>query len=291
MTSVQKALQLIRYYPRVCMDNLRDLPRSLPPRYSGLKRKKLGLGHRGCSQFQAWPPLGTVGQKTPFYLSTPKEPYNADIMSRRQLARISLLELQRLIDLNRIDPNEPIDLTTFCNTKLYHLDVEHERHYGFHLTEEGADQFATAINIEVQYASELVIAAVERAGGVITTRFYDLFSVWAKSDPLVFFKQAIPIPKAKLPPHDAVPYYANPESRGYLADQSQVEECRIWLAQKYGYPVVNIKSMPDRVQSLMKMRKDKRQIFFGLTPGCLVSLADKAVLKPRMEEMNAYHQS
>lgn len=38
---------------------------------------------------------------------------------------------------------------------------------------QGADIFAAKINIEVQMAPELVIAAVERNGGVITTAFYD----------------------------------------------------------------------------------------------------------------------
>lgn len=58
----------------------------------------------------------------------------------------------------------------------------------------------TPVNIEVQYASELVIAAVERVGGVITTRYYDLLSVFAKSDPYAFFERGLPIPRGKKPP-------------------------------------------------------------------------------------------
>lgn len=38
---------------------------------------------------------------------------------------------------------------------------------------QGADTFAAKINIEVQWVSELAIAAVEKNGGVITTAFYD----------------------------------------------------------------------------------------------------------------------
>ncbi|KAG5451632.1 YmL15 [Clonorchis sinensis] len=283
MSSVDRALRLLRNYPRVCLFNVTDLPRSRPPLYRGLNRKKKGLSHRGMSQFQAWPPLGQVGQKMPFYLSVPKEPYNTDVASRRSLARISLLELQRMIDLDRIDPREPIDLTTICNTNLYKLDVEHERHYGFQLTDEGCDIFVTPVNIEVQYASEPVIAAVERAGGVITTRFYDLFSVWAKCDPASFFRRGIPIPRAKLPPPDAVPYYANAENRGYLADPEELAAARLWLAQKYGYSLTDCASQSEDMRTLMSLRKDPRQIFLGLNPGDLVSLANEVVLKPRLE--------
>lgn len=40
-------------------------------------------------------------------------------------------------------------------------------------SQQGADTFKAKINIEVQMASELAIAAIERNGGVITTAFYD----------------------------------------------------------------------------------------------------------------------
>lgn len=42
---------------------------------------------------------------------------------------------------------------------------------------QGADFFAAKINIEVQRATEGAIAAIERAGGVITTSFYDPISL------------------------------------------------------------------------------------------------------------------
>ncbi len=62
------------------------------------------------------------------------------------------------------------------------------------------DAFVAPVNIEVQYASEAVIAAIERAGGVITTRYYDLLSVLAKSNPYKFFEMGLPIPRGRKPP-------------------------------------------------------------------------------------------
>ena len=54
--------------------------------------------------------------------------------------------------------------------------------------------------MEVQYASESAIAAVEKAGGSILTRYYDLYSVDIKRDPEKFFLSGLPLPKCKIPP-------------------------------------------------------------------------------------------
>lgn len=54
---------------------------------------------------------------------------------RREYPPLSLLQLQRMIDLGRIDADEPIDLTTLCNTNLYHIEL-HKRHFGVNLTDE-----------------------------------------------------------------------------------------------------------------------------------------------------------
>ena len=96
--------------------------------------------------------------------------------------------MQLLIDTNAIDPSEPIDLGTLCRTNQYEIDP-HDNHYGVHLTEEGIDLFKAKVNIEVQYASQHVIAAVERNGGIIRTAFYDIFSVACLSNPESFFKK------------------------------------------------------------------------------------------------------
>ena len=47
------------------------------------------------------------------------------------------------------------------------------------------------MNIEVQWASEQTIAAVERLGGVITTAYYDIISVTALCDAEKWFKSKL----------------------------------------------------------------------------------------------------
>ena len=107
---------------------------------------------------------------------------------KREYPPISLSSLQTLIDTGRLDQSKPIDLAAICNTKLFTL-IPDQNHYGFQLTDEGLDSFSAKVNIEVQWASEQVIAAVERNGGVITTGFYDIKSLWALKDPFKFFSK------------------------------------------------------------------------------------------------------
>ena len=48
------------------------------------------------------------------------------------------------------------------------------------------EEFKTKVNIEVQWASEPVIAAIEKNGGVITTAFFDLNSLQCLVNPEKF---------------------------------------------------------------------------------------------------------
>lgn len=154
---------------------------------------------------------------------------------------------------------------------------------------QGLDCFAAKVNIEVQFASEAVIAAVERNGGTILTRFYDLLAVRAKMDPEAFFLEGVPIPRCRTPPFDAVDYYRRAENRGYLADLEEIGRHRAVLAQKYGYELPNLAA--DAQSDMLLKRKHLRQIFYDLEPGWVINLRDKTVLKPTDPEILAYYQA
>jgi large subunit ribosomal protein L15 len=124
---------------------------------------------------------------------------------------------------------------------------------------------------------------------MITTRFYSLECVEAVSNPVAFFAKGIPIPRCPLPPVDAFEYYTNPDFRGYLADPEKLKESRFKLAQKYGYEVPNYDNDADK--DLFKMQKDPRQIYFGLSPGWIVCMKDKCIIKPKEKEYEEYYQS
>lgn len=135
-------------------------------------------------------------------------------------------ELQKLFDTDRIDPSKPIDLTQICNTGIYNIKPD-SRQYGFQLKDEGIEYFNAKINIEVQHASELVIATIERLGGVIRTAYFDTQALWAMKNTRRFFGKGVPIPRRMLPPQDAVAYYTDPKNRGYLADPEEISKERL----------------------------------------------------------------
>lgn len=297
MASVEKALQLLRSLPRVALHNIKDNPDQIRLRQKmhalprGKDAKfKLGADHKGAAQRMARPRLG-FGVSTPGYLRIPKEYYYDGHHTARQYLPVSLFQIQRLIDLGRLNPNEPIDLSSICNTKAIVLSPE-KRHYGIQLTDEGAEIFKARINLEVQWiTSEITLAAIERQGGVVTTKYYDQLSLFAMRDPAKFFSSGKPIPKNGTPPLNALEYYTSAANRGYLADPDQVRVERLKLAQKFGYELPEADLRDQKLISLLSARKDPRQLWFGLEPGWVVNLQDKTVLKPTDKEWVEYYNN
>lgn len=157
------------------------------------------------------------------------------------------------------------------------------------MTDEGADIFNAKINIEVQWASEQVIAAIEKSGGVITTAYYDPHSLFLLNNPIKFFESGQSIPRRMIPPPDCIEYYTSAESRGYLADPEKISQERLKLAQKYGYELQNLEA--DANYKMLCERKDPRQIFYGLEPGWVINLNDECILKPKDEELLSFYAS
>lgn len=289
--SLEKAFDVLRYLPRVSIVNVCENPGAYHKKKMGRGQHggdTHGYGTKGSKARMRHFPLGYEGDRVPFYRRVPKELYYKGHELRRQYPPLSLFSLQQMIDKGYIDPSQPIDLTTICNTKLYRISPN-ERHFGVHLTDEGIDLFKAKVNIEVQYAKESVIAAVERCGGVITTAYYDVASLFAAMDPEAFFKKSVPIPKRKLPPEDALEYYTDPRFRGYLADPEKMADDRLVLAQKYGYILPDLSSDPDI--KMLSIRKDPRQIYHGLQPGWVVNMKDKEILRPKEEWLTNYYAS
>lgn len=48
---------------------------------------------------------------------------------------------------------------------------------------QGADVFNADICLEVQWVDELAVAAIERAGSIVTSRYYDLRALTVMADP------------------------------------------------------------------------------------------------------------
>lgn len=285
------ALSMLRTLPRVSLGNIRDNPGSKKPSSRGRGQHggiKHGAGNKGSGQRQNFMRLGYETGNTPFYLRFSREPYYKGHHLRREYPPLSLSELQEYIDTRRLDSSKPIDLVSLINTGLYNFKIEW-KHAGVHLTDEGADNFKAKVNIEVQWASELVIAAIERNGGTIITAYYDPHCLFALSDVDKFFTTGEPIPRRLMPPTDCLEYYMSAPTRGYLANPEEVSKERLVLSQKYGYELPKIEDDPD--YEMLIQRKDPRQLFYGLEPGWVISLEDKAILKPKAEYLKEFYTS
>lgn len=195
---------------------------------------------------------------------------------RRQYPPITLNQLQTMIDTNRLNINKPIDVAMICNSGLFDFFPD-QKQFGFQLTDEGANIFKSKVNIEVQNASELVIATIEKNGGTIRTSYYDPHSLQALRNPRKWFEKGTPIPNRQMPPQDAIDYYTDPKNRGYLADPEAISRERLVLAQKYGYELPKIEADPD--YEMLCESKDPRQIFFGLQPNWVINLKEKTIIK------------
>jgi len=281
----EKAYSLLREAPRLTKNNVKGLP-EVPGIYS-IPKKERGFYDKGwggsARQKLYMAPLGYEAGNTPIQRRTTFErSYNYGLRHQRQFPPISLAKLQLMIDTERLDISQPIDMAALCGTKVAKIDPT-MNHFGFHLTSEGMDEFYSKVNIEVQWADEQSIAAVEKAGGTIRTAYFDLNSVIALIDPLKFFKTGAPIPRRLAPPNKLMEYYISAENRGYLADPIAIDDQKLSLAQKYGY------DLPQSDENLPV--KDPRQIFFGLQPGWVINLADQLIYKPTDPELEAVYQS
>lgn len=271
---------VISQLPRIKLTNLRpDVEK---------KTKKKSLLERGHMRPRPniKPRIGFAFGKVPFQKKIPKYGYNRDSHLKRQYFPFTLWQLQHMIDLGRINPEEPIDLNAIANSRVFGMLPSDSTYYGVYLLSQGANCFKARVNIEVQIADDLAIAAVEKSGGVLTTAFYDRVSFEDLVDPVGFFMKGNPIRKRLLPPEELITYYTDPKKRGYLSDPALVQEERVRFAMQYGYDLPNIKK--DKNYEMLCEKKDPRQIFFGLSPGWLVNLHEKTVIKPAEAYLQEY---
>lgn len=90
-----------------------------------------------------------------------------------ELSPVNLNKIQYWINAGRLDPSRPITLKQLASSRCIHG----VRRDGVKLLARGSDELTTPIHIIVSRASASAIAAVEKVGGTVTTRFYTPFAV------------------------------------------------------------------------------------------------------------------
>jgi len=272
--SESRYFEFLKRLPRITLDNITHNP--------GAKKRKASRRGQHAKRSRA-PPKSRpcYNMNDPFRLRMPRYGYYRDEHLKRQYFPLTLWTVQRMIDLGRIDPMQPIDITTLANSRTINFEGCDLNYCGVFLLEQGANIFDAQVNIEVQIASELAIAAVEKRGGVLTTSFLDQKSFQALTNPVRYFLRGEPIHKRPLPVQALVPYYTDPKVRGYLSNPAEIEQEKHKLAHKYGYELPDITD--DENSEMLMMKKDPRQVFYGLSPGWIVNLADRNIIKPQNE--------
>lgn len=84
-----------------------------------------------------------------------------------EMSPINLDRIQSWISQGRLDPSQPITLKELNESCCLHGVKD-----GVKLLARGKDELTTPINVVVSRASAEAIAAVEKAGGTVTTRYY-----------------------------------------------------------------------------------------------------------------------
>lgn len=133
------------------------------------------------------------------------------------MSHVNLETLQKWIDDGRLDPKAPITLKELLDSRAVHGIKD-----GVKLLGRGAESFTHPITIEVSRASASAIAAIEAAGGKITTRYFTKDGIRRLTKPHLYMDEDGEIPEYKLADASSrwdLEYYRDPAHRGYLSDQ------------------------------------------------------------------------
>lgn len=221
---IKKNLTALRQYPRVALNNIRDLPEAFKAQHrkgrgrgSG-RGKTSGRGHKGQGQRNTKPRLGFEGGQTPLYLRVPKHGFkNIYKMHYRPL---NLNRLQFFIDSGRLNPNAPITMYHLWRSGVTGGRIKD----GVVLLGGGTTWFQAKVDIEVSKASKTAIKAIERQGGKITCAYYNKLGLRLLLKPEKF--EGKRIPRRARPNTKLMEYYTSVENRGYLVDPDELEKAR-----------------------------------------------------------------
>ncbi|TKA68682.1 hypothetical protein B0A49_09551 [Cryomyces minteri] len=132
------------------------------------KGKTSGRGHGGQKQHGKVPMTAYgrfAGGQTPLEVVHGERGFENQFSV--DMSPLNVDRLQSWIDQGRLDTSKPITLKELNDSRCLHGVKD-----GVKLLGRGAEQLRTPVNIIVSRASASAIAAVEAAGGTVTTRYY-----------------------------------------------------------------------------------------------------------------------
>ncbi|KAK4554366.1 YmL10 [Recurvomyces mirabilis] len=132
--------------------------------------KTSGRGHKGQKQ-HGKVPAGFNGGQTPDWVVNGTRGEKQHFTT--EMSPVNLNKIQYWINNGRLDPSQTITFKELSSSRCIH-GVARD---GVKLLARGSEELTTPINIIVSRASASAIAAVEKAGGTVTTRFYTDFAI------------------------------------------------------------------------------------------------------------------
>ena len=149
------------------LNNLRDNP-GARPKFKRLGRgigsgkgKTSGKGHKGQSAREGVALNGFEGGQLPIYRRLPKRGFKN--IFRKEYAPVNISAITKAIDAGKIDASKPIDETVLKAAGLVRVNQAN----GVRLLAMG--EISQALHITVAGASAAAVAAIEAAGGSVTT--------------------------------------------------------------------------------------------------------------------------
>src|SRR5271154_3773466 len=133
--------------------------------------KTSGRGVKGAKARTGTKVYGFEGGQMPLYMRTPKRGFNN--IFANDFSHVNLGRIQKAIDAKKLDASQTID-----QEMLRKAGVASSSRDGVRLL--GGGELSAKITIEVAGASKSAVAAVEKAGGSVTTTFVK--KVWTNKN-------------------------------------------------------------------------------------------------------------
>ncbi|KAF6222376.1 hypothetical protein HO133_001462 [Letharia lupina] len=190
------------------------------------KGKTSGRGHKGQKQHGKVPRGFNGGQTKDEVVHGKRGDHNFSNFSV-DMKPLNLYKVQDWVDQGRLDPSKPITIKELLQSRCI-TNVKD----GVKLLAKGAEELKAPLNVVISRASAQAIAAIEAAGGSVTTRYYTRFAMrrimQGKMDPInslqsqikegeemsrKSFYNRLPDPTSRKD----IEYYRDPAHRGYLS--------------------------------------------------------------------------
>ncbi|KAL8701067.1 MAG: hypothetical protein Q9201_005109 [Fulgogasparrea decipioides] len=190
------------------------------------KGKTSGRGHKGQKQ-HGKVPRGFNGGQTPDEVVHGIRGF--DNVFSVDMKPLNLEKVQSWVDQGRLDPSKPITIRELAKSRCVSQVKD-----GVKLLAKGSEHLTFPLHIITSRASASAIAAVEAAGGSVTTRYYTPASIEriirGKTDPIHSLQSRISVEgqqerkqyDMRLPDPTSrkdIEYFRDPAHRGYLSHQ------------------------------------------------------------------------